>query len=36
MNYDLQEMIFSFIGGLRIFLFGIKYMGDGLQKTAGD
>lgn len=36
MNYDLQEMIFTFIGGLGIFLFGIKYMGDGLQKTAGD
>lgn len=25
-----------FFGGLAIFLFGIKYMGDGLQKTAGD
>ncbi|GEL78291.1 Na/Pi cotransporter family protein [Tenuibacillus multivorans] len=33
---DLQEMIFLFIGGLGIFLFGIKYMGDGLQKSAGD
>lgn len=31
-----QEMIFSFLGGLGIFLFGIKYMGDGLQKAAGD
>ncbi|WP_419096238.1 Na/Pi cotransporter family protein [Sutcliffiella tianshenii] len=29
-------MIFEFIGGLGIFLFGIKYMGDGLQKSAGD
>ncbi|WLR43956.1 Na/Pi cotransporter family protein [Bacillus carboniphilus] len=29
-------MIFEFIGGLGIFLFGIKYMGDGLQKAAGD
>ncbi|MBD8069159.1 Na/Pi cotransporter family protein [Bacillus sp. PS06] len=29
-------MIFEFVGGLGIFLFGIKYMGDGLQKTAGD
>nr|WP_275980260.1 Na/Pi cotransporter family protein [Halalkalibacter alkaliphilus] len=25
-----------FFGGLGIFLFGIKYMGDGLQKVAGD
>ncbi|MBU9722447.1 Na/Pi cotransporter family protein [Bacillus alkalicola] len=25
-----------FLGGLAIFLFGIKFMGDGLQKTAGD
>ncbi|MGP4072491.1 Na/Pi cotransporter family protein [Piscibacillus sp. B03] len=33
---NLQEMIFLFIGGLGIFLFGIKYLGDGLQKTAGD
>ncbi|MDQ0338069.1 phosphate:Na+ symporter [Caldalkalibacillus uzonensis] len=31
-----QEMIFYFIGGLGIFLFGIKFMSDGLQKTAGD
>ncbi len=29
-------MIFQFVGGLGIFLFGIKYMGDGLQKAAGD
>jgi len=31
-----QEMLFQFIGGLGIFLFSIKYMGDGLQKAAGD
>lgn len=31
-----QEMLFNFIGGLGIFLFGIKYLGDGLQKAAGD
>ncbi|MDR4888953.1 Na/Pi cotransporter family protein [Fredinandcohnia sp. QZ13] len=36
MELDLQSMIFQFIGGLGIFLFGIKYMGDGLQKSAGD
>ncbi len=29
-------MIFEFIGGLGIFLLGIKYMGEGLQKSAGD
>lgn len=33
---DWQEIIFKFVGGLGIFLFGIKYMSDGLQKTAGD
>lgn len=31
-----QEMLFTFFGGLGIFLFSIKFMGDGLQKTAGD
>ena len=33
---DLQSILFEFIGGLGIFLLGIKYMGDGLQKFAGD
>ncbi|MCM3617843.1 Na/Pi cotransporter family protein [Sutcliffiella horikoshii] len=36
MELDVQKLIFEFIGGLGIFLFGIKYMGDGLQKSAGD
>ena len=36
MDLDIQKIIFEFIGGLGIFLLGIKYMGDGLQKTAGD
>ncbi|WP_370295427.1 Na/Pi cotransporter family protein [Rossellomorea marisflavi] len=36
MELNWQEMLFQFIGGLGIFLFGIKYMGDGLQKSAGD
>lgn len=31
-----QEMLFTFFGGLGIFLFSIKYMGDALQKAAGD
>ncbi|WP_245575451.1 Na/Pi cotransporter family protein [Alkalicoccus chagannorensis] len=29
-------MLFLFLGGLGVFLFGIKYMSDGLQKTAGE
>jgi len=35
-EYNLQEMLFMFFGGLGIFLFGIKSMGDGLQKSAGN
>jgi phosphate:Na+ symporter len=31
-----QQMLFEFFGGLGIFLFAIKYMGDGLQKAAGE
>lgn len=33
---DIQQILFTFFGGLGIFLFGLKYMGDGLQKSAGD
>ncbi|MET0786064.1 MAG: Na/Pi cotransporter family protein [Paenisporosarcina sp.] len=36
MELNWQEILFQFIGGLGIFLFAIKYMGDGLQKAAGD
>lgn len=36
MDVNVQAMIFEFIGGLGIFLLGIKFMGEGLQKTAGD
>ncbi|MBP2241636.1 phosphate:Na+ symporter [Cytobacillus eiseniae] len=36
MELDIQKMIFEFLGGLGIFLYGIKTMGDGLQKSAGD
>ncbi|AUJ26255.1 MULTISPECIES: Na/Pi cotransporter family protein [Virgibacillus] len=36
MEIDIQKLIFEFIGGLGIFLLGIKYMGEGLQKSAGD
>lgn len=35
-DIDIQKLIFEFVGGLGIFLLGIKFMGDGLQKTAGD
>ena len=36
MEVNWQEMVFQFLGGLGIFLFAIKYMGDGLRKAAGD
>ncbi|ALC83581.1 sodium-dependent phosphate transporter [Bacillus gobiensis] len=36
LEIDIQKLLFEFIGGLGIFLIGIKYMGDGLQKSAGD
>lgn len=36
MEVDWQDLIFKFVGGIGIFLFGIKSMSDGLQKTAGD
>ncbi len=36
MELNWQEMLFQFLGGLGIFLFAIKYMGDGLQRAAGD
>ncbi len=36
MELNWQQMLFEFFGGLGIFLFAIKYMGDGLQKAAGE
>ncbi len=36
MEISWQELLFSFVGGLGVFLFGIRYMSDGLQKTAGE
>lgn len=36
METNWPEMLFIFFGGLGIFLFSIKYMGDALQKAAGD
>lgn len=36
MDSSVMEIIFTFIGGLGILLYGIKQMGDGLQAAAGD
>lgn len=36
MELSPMEVIFLFLGGLGIFLYGIKMMGDGLQAAAGD
>lgn len=36
MEMSVTEVIFSFLGGLGIFLYGLKIMGDGLQASAGD
>ncbi|MBM7569651.1 Na/Pi cotransporter family protein [Aquibacillus albus] len=36
MDINVHVLVLEFIGGLGIFLLGIKYMGEGLQKTAGD
>ena len=36
MEIEWQSMLFQFTGGLGIFLLGIKYMGEGLQKSAGN
>ncbi|MGT2742805.1 Na/Pi cotransporter family protein [Streptococcus plurextorum] len=36
MALNWQDIVFNFIGGLGLFLFSIKYMGDGLQQAAGD
>ena len=31
----VQKVIFGLVGGLGLFLFGMKYLSDGLQKVAG-
>jgi phosphate:Na+ symporter len=33
---NISEIIFSFVGGLGLFLFGLRFMSDGLQSAAGD
>lgn len=35
-SVNWQDIAFHFFGGLGLFLFSIKYMGDGLQQAAGD
>ena len=32
---DWANLILSFVGGFGLFMFGMEYMGDGLQKAAG-
>ncbi|OON97222.1 MAG: Na/Pi cotransporter [Candidatus Epulonipiscioides saccharophilum] len=32
---NFTQMLLSFIGGFGIFIFGMNYMGEGLQKSAG-
>ncbi len=34
-DFNLTSLVFSIVGGLGLFIFGIKVMGDGLQKAAG-
>ena len=36
MSINWQEIIFHFLGGLGLFLYSIKTMGEGLQQAAGD
>ena len=36
MSINWKEIIFHFLGGLGLFLYSIKTMGDGLQQAAGD
>ena len=36
MSINWQEIVFHFLGGLGLFLYSIKTMGDGLQQAAGD
>jgi phosphate:Na+ symporter len=33
---DVLQIVFGLLGGLAIFIFGMNFMSDGLQKTAGD
>jgi len=35
-EFSIQDILFSFIGGLGLFLFGLRFMSDALQSVAGD
>lgn len=35
MNISLSDILFPFLGGLGLFLFGLRFMSDGLQSVAG-
>ncbi|MBQ3611343.1 MAG: Na/Pi cotransporter family protein [Firmicutes bacterium] len=36
MNGETVQMIITMLGGLALFIFGMNFMSDGLQKSAGD
>ena len=36
MNVEAVQMIMTLVGGLALFIFGMNFMSDGLQKAAGD
>jgi phosphate:Na+ symporter len=36
LNISVTEVLFSFAGGLGLFLFGLRFMSDGLQSVAGN
>ena len=35
-NLEVTQMIIQLVGGLGLFLYGMKIMGDGLENAAGD
>lgn len=35
-EFSIQDMVFFFVGGLALFLFGLRFMSDALQLVAGD
>lgn len=36
MNIDIQALLFSFFGGLAVFLFGMNFMSDGLKQLGSN
>jgi phosphate:Na+ symporter len=36
LSVGISQILFSFVGGLGLFLFGLRFMSDGLQAVAGD